>query len=110
MGTFAAGARSSATLALNAAGRLEGLLSQLDQSAPLLASCALGHHLAPNDRRTTALSQTSNTKHTSTSKYFAHDQSSAAAATKSMIEQLKVGALVDVIARARATLADARRQ
>jgi hypothetical protein len=60
--TFAEAARSSATLALKAAGRLEGLLGRLDQSVPLLASCTLGHHLAQSDRRSTALSQTGNTK------------------------------------------------
>ena len=87
-----------------------GLLGQLDQSASLLASCALGHHLAPNGQRPAILSQTSAHKHASTPKSSVRDQTNAAAATKSMIEQLKVGNLADVIARARATLADVRRK
>merc|ERR1719198_2774489 len=105
--TFADAARSSATLALNAAGRLEGLLGRLDQSLPLLASCTLGQHLAPSGRRPAALSQTSGTKHAS-SKSSVHDPNGAA--TESMIEQLKIGSTVDVIARAKAALTDIHRQ
>merc|ERR1719198_2178791 len=104
--TCADAARSSATLALNAAGRLEGLLGRLDQSLPLLASCTLGQHLALSDRRPAALSQTSGTKRAS--KSSVHDPN--AAATESMNDQLKIGSIVDVIAHARASIASAHRQ
>merc|ERR1711985_225521 len=89
--TFTEAARTSATLALRAAGRLEGLLGRLDQFVPQLASCTSGHHLARNDQRPAVLSQMHSLKHAGTSKSAARDSSSAAAAaTRSMIEQLKI--------------------
>lgn len=108
--TFADAARASAQLALKSAERLEGLLGRLNEAVPMLASCTLGHSLARHDPPRTALSQTNSSMHKSIAKSSVHDGSAAAAASRSMIEQLKVGALADLITRARATLADVRRQ
>jgi len=107
--TFADAARTSAQLAVHTAGRLEGLLGQLDESLPVLASCMLGQHLAPHGEQAVIMAPASKSKHPSTSKSRACDQSSTAAGIRSMIGQLNVGGLADVIARARVTLAAVRR-
>merc|ERR1712139_585110 len=92
--TFADAARTSAGLAIKTASRLEGLLDKLDQYLPLIESCA------PRklSQKTWHKKNSHNEKHSQSLKASIYKSSNVDAATLSMIEQLRVGGLADVIA------------
>merc|ERR1712216_187460 len=101
--TSADAARTSAGLAIKTASRLEGLLSRLDKSIP----CMQGHLLKNKGWKATPPDKDS-LKHSITAKSLVHKESNVEAAIESMVGQLNIGGLANIIERARATLGDFR--